>query len=159
MVKNELILYYTSSRGVRTGARNRCPFGDASAQVSGSPRLSRCEGNRLPGAAATRLPQGRSREQTHCALFRKCRSQPSAPLPAPALRVPGPGRIPASGAPAPRCAESLLRRTRAHLAAVCVWSEDTLATFVHSNARSINKYFRTRVRPTRISAVNREALH
>ncbi len=33
-------------------------------------------------------------------------------------------RIPASGAPA-RCAESLLRRTRAHLAAVCALSEFT----------------------------------
>ena len=34
-------------------------------------------------------------------------------------------RIPASGAPAPRCAESLLRRARAHLAAVCASSEAT----------------------------------
>ena len=46
-------------------------------------------------------------------------------------------RIPASGAPAPRCAEPLLRRTRAHLAAVCALSEVNFTTFVHLSARFI----------------------
>ena len=32
-----------------------------------------------------------------CAPFHERRSQPRAPLPAPALRVPGPGRIPTRG--------------------------------------------------------------
>ncbi len=43
-------------------------------------------------------------------------------------------RIPASGAPAPRCAESLLRRTRVPLAVVCALSETNFATFVRLNA-------------------------
>ncbi len=60
MSRIDLTLRYKSHvfakmlRVVPTGAQNRGHFGDATAWVCASPRLSQCEGIPLPGAAATR---------------------------------------------------------------------------------------------------------
>ncbi len=61
-------------------------------------------------------------------------------------------RIPTPRGPCSGLRRTLLRRTRAHLAAVCASSEADFATFVHPNARSIIQDKRHEQRSTTLAA-------